>query len=157
MSAMIIVLVIFAVFMAYVGIVSYGHWILTLDYKENIGGYFTFADQASDAKTKAGYFNQYVEAIEKAGLTKGCNSVYFCEQPNSKMEDKYKVLKSLQIRLNELSKLQETETAYQLGMTQMTENEFCWFPQNSFLQHYALQHGYWGMAISPPDTYNICD
>jgi len=151
------VAVFFIALIAIIIIATIPGWLVSLKYNEEIGGFFKFADQASDAQTKSDYFNQYVEAIDKNKLTEGCNSIWFCEQPNARMEDKYKVLKSLQVRLNELKTLKETETAYQLGMTQMTENEFCWFPNNAFHQQYLLKHGIWWEALSPTGTYNDCE
>lgn len=133
----------------YVGIVTYGHWQAGMAYQRDFGGFFRYADEASDAQTKAEFFNQYVEYIEVNGLNKGCDAVFFCEQPQADLALKYKSLKSIQNRLNELKLLDEKDTAYQLGMTQITENEFETFPIDAFRQAYFLEHGYWGLALTP--------
>lgn len=135
---------------------GYYNWITDMAYQREIGIYFKYADRASDASTKSEYFNQYVDAIEKEGLTEGCTSIFYCEQPNAQLKDNYKALKSLQTRLNELKQLDEKETAYQLGMTQMTENEFCWFPIEPFRQAYMLRNGAWGDSITPDGVSNMC-
>ena len=136
---------------------GYYNWQVDLAYQRDVGVYFNYADRASDAVTKSMYFNQYIEALEKHDIISGCPSLYFCEQPNAKLEDNYKVAKSLQKRLIEIAKLDEKETAYQLGMTQMTENEFCWFPHQTFNQKYLLDHGAWGEAVTPYGTRNSCE
>jgi hypothetical protein len=136
---------------------AYVNWQLTLEYERNVEVYFNYADRASDAKTKSSYFNQYMEALEKYDLIQGCNAIYFCEQPNASLEKNYIVAKSLQNRLTELSLLDEKETAYQLGMTQMTENEFCWFPTGTFYQKYMLDRGGWGVAITPEYPTDLCN
>lgn len=133
----------------YGGITIYGHWQAGMSYQRDFGGFFKYADEASDAQTKAEFFNQYVEYIEANGLNKGCDAVFFCEQPQADLALKYKTLKSIQNRLNELKLLDEKDTAYQLGMTQITENEFESFPVDAFRQGYFLKHGYWGMALLP--------
>ena len=148
--------IILAVIVVYASIASYINWQVDMEYQRNVGTFFTYADRASDAKTKASYFNQYMTALEKYDLTEGCSSVLYCEQPNAQVKDNYKAAKSLQTRLNELAKLDEKETAYQLGMQQMTENEFCWFPVEPFNQKYLKDHGAWGAAVFPNGAYNSC-
>ena len=125
------------------------NWTINMEYQRNVGIYFQYSDRASDAKTKSMYFDQYVTALEKYNLTTGCSAIYFCEQPNASLKDNFKVVKSLQKRLTELAKLDEKETAYQLGMTQMTENEFEYFPEDPFRQKYLLDRGAWAEAITP--------
>ena len=129
--------------------ITYVHWQADLAYERDLGGFFSYADEASDAKTKSDYFNQYVGYIESHNLTSGCDAVFFCEQPQSDLALKYKVLKSIQLRLNELKLLDEKDTAYQLGMTQITENEFPTFPEDAFFQGYMLERGNWGLALFP--------
>ena len=153
----IVSLVVMTIFIAYASIAGYNNWLVGMQYEREVGTFFTYADRASDAKTKADYFNQYVDALEKNNLIKGCGVMYFCNQPNAQLAENFKVAKSLQVRLNELKLLDEKETAYQLGMTQMTENEFCWFPTGIFEQAYALNHGAWGLALTPIGTHNMCE
>ena len=127
----------------------YYNWQVSMEYQRDIGKYYLYSDRSSDAVTKSMYFDQYMEAVKKYNLTDGCNAIFFCEQPRASVADQYKVASSLQNRLHEISLLDEKETAYQLGMTQMTENEFEWFNESVFYQKYALSKGAWGSAIIP--------
>lgn len=136
---------------------AYVSYIVSLQYEREIGQYFDYADSASDAKTKSIYFGQYINALKEHGLDKGTNSVYNKEQPAADLSKKFTVATSLQNRIVELSTLDETDTAYQLGMTQINDNEFCWFPNNAFYQKFALEHGAWGDALFPSSPYNRCD
>lgn len=142
---------------AFCGNAMYTNWIVGLQYERELGQYFSYADSASDADTKSQYFGQYISAIEKLGYNKGVNSILYKEQPNADLTKKFKVAQSLQLRLQKLSTLDETDTAYQLGMTQINDNEFCWFPANAFEQKFHLEHGDWGVALTPEDPYNRCD
>lgn len=132
------------------------HYLVGMEFERNVEKYFTFADQASDAKQKAEYFNQFIDAVEEHELTEGSVSLFWKEQPHASLSDKYKVAKSLQKRLNELAILNATSEAYQYGMRQVTTQEFCWFPINSFHDAYMLRHNAWGNAIAPPEPRNLC-
>lgn len=141
------------------GALIYGavyNWLISLEYEREVGKYFEFADRASDAKTKADYFNQYISALESEGLTTGASSIFFQEQPNALLEDNYKVAQSLQTRLNSVATLNSTSFEYATHMQQITLQEFCWFPEHAFWQGYALKHGAWGSALSPYDVVNRC-
>jgi capsular polysaccharide biosynthesis protein len=132
------------------------HYFVGMEFEREVEIYFDYADQASDAKTKAEYFNQFVTAVETHGLTEGPVSMFWQEQPQSQLEEKYKVAKSLQKRLNEIAQMDEMSEEYQYGMRQVTTQEFCWFPINSFHDAYMLRHNAWGDALAPPAPYNLC-
>lgn len=141
------------------GVLSYGginNWLVGLKYQETIGVYFEYADRSSDAQTKADYFNKYVEALKAEGLDQGSTSIFFQEQPNASLEDNFKVAQSLQARLNSIATMNPLSPEYQFAMQQVTMQEFCWFPTSSFYQGYALEHGAWGMSITPAGVYNRC-
>ena len=140
----------------YLGAVQYNHWIVGMEYEREIERYFDFADSASDAKLKADYFNQFIASIEKHELTEGTTSVLFQEQPHASLADKYKIAKSLQKRLNELASMDENSEQYQYGMRQVTNQEFCWFPINSFHDAYMIKQGAWGVALLPATPQNLC-
>lgn len=135
---------------------GYHNWEVELKYQRDVQQFFEYADRSSDAVTKAKFFDQYIDALERNGLTYGTNSVFFTDQPNSNVTNNYIVAQSLSTRLHELSKLNQSEMSYQLGMQQITLQEFCWFPSDSFYQRYALDHGAWGDAIFPPSVSNHC-
>lgn len=132
------------------------NWLLILEFEREIGGNFDYADRSSDAITKLDYFNKFIEGIEKHELTAGKNSIFFQEQPKSSLADNYKVAKSLQARLLEISKLNPKSFEYSNNMQQITLQEFCWFPIEVFEQGYLLKKGGWGWALFPPEIQNKC-
>lgn len=132
------------------------NYFVGLEYQRVLGKHFEYADRASDAITKAEYFNAYVSAIENEGLTEGCSAVFFCEQPNASLTDNYKVALSLQTRLNDIAEMNPKSMEYANAMDQITLKEFCYFPTNAFGQGYMLKHGAWGAALVPLGVYDRC-
>ena len=132
------------------------NWLLVLEFEREIEGFFDYADRSSDALTKLDYFNKFIAGIEKHGLTTGKNSMFFQEQPKSSLDDNFKVAKSLQARLEAVSKLDPQSFEYSNNMNQITLQEFCWFPISVFEQGYLLKKGGWGWAFFPPDVQNRC-
>jgi hypothetical protein len=152
-TIVIFALIVVAIFAIHIGI-GVHNWLIILEYEREVEIYFEYADRASDAKTKADYFNQFIAAIEENELTEGPSSAWFQEQPNALLEENYKVAKSLQKRLNELALMDENSESYQYGMRQVTTQEFCWFPIQTFSDGYLLTNG--GIQLLPTGTYDRC-
>lgn len=125
------------------------------EYDKQVGDYFELSDRASDVQIKAQYFNKYVDALERNGLTQGQSSIFF-QRPTSDLANNYQVAKSLQSRLDNITKMNPKSFEYQTAMQQITLQEYCWFPSNLFEQGYLLQHGVWGSALFPEDVVNRC-
>jgi len=141
------------------GVLINGAWInwqVSLQYQRDIGGFFEYADRASDAKTKSMYFDKYVDALNKEGLSSGYSSVYFQNQPEANLANEWNVATSLQERLHALTKMDENTMQYQQGIQQISITEFCWFPDGAFEQGYDLKHGAWGSALTPYKVENSC-
>lgn len=141
------------------GLLLYGginNWFLQLEFEREIGGHFDYADRSSDAITKLAYFNKFIAGIEKHELNTGKNSIFFQEQPKSSLDENYKVAKSLQLRLETISKIDPSSFEYSNNMQQITLQEFCWFPIAVFEQGYLLKKGGWGLALFPPEVQNRC-
>src|SRR5574337_6405 len=79
------VLGIFAVGIIILGYGGYVNWQVGLAYDRDIGGFFEYADRASDAKTKSMYFDKFVSAIKKEGLDTGYSSVFYQNQPEANL------------------------------------------------------------------------
>ncbi len=131
-------------------------WLIDLEFERVIETHFEFADRASDAETKSLYFDQFVEAIEKHGLTEGANSKLFKDQPNADLTRNYNIAISLQNRLHDLAEMDPLSEEYQYGLRQLTLQEFCWFPINAFQQGYSLNNGGILRPLVPQDNYDRC-
>lgn len=140
----------------WVGSICYNNWQTGLAYQRDIGGFYEYADRASDAKIKAEDFNKYINALQVNGLTNGSNSVFYTNQPTSILENDFQTAKSLQTRLNVLANMDENNPGYQFGISQINQ-EFCWYPDTSFEHAYFIKHGQWGVALWPVQQENKCD
>lgn len=78
------------------------------------------------------------------------------EHQKSSLDENYKVAKSLQSRLEAISKLDPETSEYSNNMQQITLQEFCWFPIAVFEQGYLMKNGGWGWALLPPEVENRC-
>lgn len=153
------ILVFFAILAVGVGVLGYGaynNWQVELAYERDVGGFFEYADRASDAHTKSMYFDKYVNAIKSEGLDTGYSSILFQNQPEANLANDWNVTTSLQERLHSLTKMDENSMQYQQGIQQISTTEFCWFPTGAFEQGYAMKHGAWGDALTPFKVVNRC-
>lgn len=147
-----IVLIILIVFCGFGG---WNNTVVHYNFDKEIGDYFENSDRASTAVEKLGYFNQFLAAVEREGLTSGQTSIFW-QRPVGDLANAYKVALSLQARLEQLSQMDPMTSEYQFGMNQVTTNEYCWFPLSTFYQGYALMHGAWGDAITPASDVDRC-
>jgi len=125
------------------------------DFQQKVGNWFILADSASDAKTKAFYFDKFVDALEKEGLTTGHSAIYW-QQPKSDLAENFKVVQSLQTRLHDIVQMDTKSFEYQTALNQITLQEFCWFPYATFEGAYLLRHGVWHMSLTPQTAGNRC-
>lgn len=137
----------------YAGITNY---LIGLDYQKDIGGYYDYADRSSDAKTKSEYFNKYIDALQEHNLHTGVNSIFWSDLPKASLDDNFKVALSIQDRLNKLATADPNSIGYGTAMEQLTKQEFCWFPEEAFIQKYSWNHGAWWTALAPSTPYNHC-
>lgn len=117
------------------------------EYENKISNYWDLADKASTITQKAAYINAFVSALEKADL-KDVNANLFRETPASGFNQNFIALKSLQVRLRQISSMDENSFACQTAIQQITEQEQgqacdmlgvfedCWYRIN----HYTLWH-----------------
>jgi len=121
-----------------------------------IGDKFELSDRASDAKTKLMYLDQFIDALRANDLTEGQSAIFF-PRPSSDLAENYRTVLSLRARLAELADMDPNSMQYQQGMTQITLQEYCWFPINIFKQGYKLKNGiWWEGALLPTDVQNRC-
>lgn len=143
---------------AVVGTVAYyGLYAIQVSYTfdTQIGDKFELSDRASDAKTKLLYLDQFIDALKANGLTEG-QSAYLWPRPSSDLAQNYNTVLSLRARLAQLADMDPNSMQYQQGMTQITMQEYCWFPINIFRQGYDLKNGIWWNALLPTDVQNRC-
>jgi hypothetical protein len=152
-GAVAIILIVLVV--AYFG--YYVWFSVQVDYRfdTQIGDKFELSDRASDAKTKLMYLDQFIEALKANGLTEGQTAIFW-PRPTSDLAQNYNTVLSLRERLAQLADMEPNSMQYQQGMTQITLQEYCWFPINIFKQGYELKNGIWWAALLPHDVQNRC-
>lgn len=91
-------------------------------YENSIGSYWELSDKASTLQQKSTYLDQYVAALEGAGLT-GTNNAVFLKTPNNSFDQNMVALKSLQGRMHQIQGMDETSFAYQTAIQQITAQE----------------------------------
>lgn len=92
------------------------------EYTNEVECNWDLADRASTLAQKAEYIDKFVKALEKCNL-EGTNSALFLQTPETDFNENMKALKSLQNRLIEISKMDESDFAYQTALQQITEQE----------------------------------
>ena len=90
-------------------------------YSNSVGSYWELAIKASTIKHKSEYLNQYVAALDKAGLAD--SSALWLKTPNESVEQNKVALKSLQGRLEEIKGMDPSSFQYQQAMAQITAQE----------------------------------
>jgi hypothetical protein len=102
------------------------------------------ADDASTAKLKLEYLNQYRGAVKK--YVTGEESVYFWKTPQNKVSTQLRVLDSLVHRIEQTAAMPEGSLEYQQAMAQITGQEFettLGTTNNVFYEAYIRQDGVW--------------
>jgi hypothetical protein len=127
------------------------------EFDKFIQGKFDTADRSSDAITKSKYYDQMIGAMISEHLNEGKASIFQNDKPQADLPTQFDVAKSLQNRLHSLARMNPDSMQYQQGMSQISLQEFCWFPMDVFEQGYMLKHGVWGNAFFAPEVKNRCD
>lgn len=107
-------------------------------YKKEYSSYWNLADKASTIPQKSEYIDKFVFALESSNL-QGTHDAVFLKTPNNSFDGNLEALKSLQLRLKEISKMDVSSFEYQTAIQQITAQEqgeahemlrifrFCWY------------------------------
>ena len=92
------------------------------NYSKDIESQWELADKCSTIADKAVYMDNFVTALDNAGLDGQFNAI-FLKTPSNSFDLNYKAVKSLQTRLKEISKMDITSFEYQTAIQQITQQE----------------------------------
>lgn len=91
-------------------------------YEKEISSYWELADKASTIPKKAEYIDEFVKNIELYNFKDKYNAIILTT-PNNSFNLNYEALKSLQLRLHEISSMDVTSFQYQTAIQQITQQE----------------------------------
>lgn len=123
------------------------------EYNKDYYSYWSLADKSSTISQKSEYINQFVIALDNSNLHQ-CNDALIFKTNDNSFYYNFKALKSLQVRLQNISNMDENSFAYQTAIQQITAQEQgqagemlsifsgCWY-----LVHYPLLWNYVGIII----------
>lgn len=86
------------------------------------GSQWSLGVKASTIAQKAEYVDNFVETLDKSGLS-GTNNALFWQTPDNSFDENMKALKSLQKRLHDIQGMNENDFAYQSAIQQITAQE----------------------------------
>jgi len=86
------------------------------------GSLWSLSVKASTIEQKSEYIDKFVDALDKSGL-QGTNDALMYYTPDNSFDSNIQALKSLQGRLHDISKMDETSFAYQTAIQQITAQE----------------------------------
>ena len=95
-----------------------GHY----QYSKSYSSYWELSVKASSITKKIEGLDKFVAALESSPL-KGKYDALFMETPNNSFDENFAALKSLQIRLHEISGMDITSFQYQTALAQITQQE----------------------------------
>jgi Ca2+/Na+ antiporter len=113
-------------------------------YSKKIESYWSLADKSSTIVKKSYYIDQFVTALEKQNLNGEYDAIWLQTADNS-FDMNFDALKTLQVRLHEIEKMDITSFQYQTAIQQITSQEQgearemlivfegTWFKANHFL------------------------
>jgi len=128
---------------------------MNYDYDNNIGSFFELSDKASTIDKKLEYLQQYEAALKNYGLDSGQSTIFFPTK-NTNLEENFAVLGSLKQRLVDTAKMNPSSFEYQQAISQITSQEYCWFPTDVFLRGFYLKRYLFWLAWFPTETTNRC-
>lgn len=109
-----------------------GAFILTLDIFYSIVGnyqynrqyecYWSLADKASTIPKKSEGIDKFVSALQNSGFNGKYNAIYL-KTPDNSFDYNFEALKSLQLRMHEIEKMDVTSFQYQTAIQQITQQE----------------------------------
>lgn len=113
-------------------------------YEKKYGSYWELSVKASSIEKKIEGVDKFVIALEHSNL-QGKYDAIFMETPDNSFDENFAALKSLQIRLHEISKMDVKSFEYQTALQQITGQEqneagemlrvfsSIWWKENHFL------------------------
>jgi len=91
-------------------------------YSKDYSSYWELSVKASSITKKIEGIDKFVAALESSPL-RGKYDALFMETPNNSFDENFAALKSLQIRLHEISGMDITSFQYQTALAQITQQE----------------------------------
>jgi hypothetical protein len=91
-------------------------------YSNRVESYWSLADKSSTIVKKAYYIDQFVDALEKQNL-KGEYDAIWLQTADNSFDMNLEALKTLQVRLHEIEKMDITSFQYQTAIQQITSQE----------------------------------
>jgi hypothetical protein len=110
-----------------------GHY----QYSKQYESYWELSVKASSIEKKKEAIDKFVQALEKSNLNSKYNTL-FLETPNNSFDENFAALKSLQIRLHDISKMDIKSFEYQTALQQITGQE-----QNEAAAMLSVFSGIW--------------
>lgn len=96
--------------------------VLEFRYTNEIHSNWKLADKSSTIEEKSRYIDRYVITLEQQGF-EGKYNALFLKTPNNSFDLNLKALKSLQLRLREISNMDVSSFEYQTAIQQITQQE----------------------------------
>jgi len=91
-------------------------------YENEIGSHWNLAEKSSTIDKKSEHIDKFVIALENSNLKGKHNAIFLKTQDNS-FDSNLEALKSLQIRLHEIEKMDVSTFEYQTAIQQITQQE----------------------------------
>lgn len=112
-------------------------------YEKDYASYWNLADKASTISKKAEGIDKFVTALENSNLKGKYNAIYLTTPDNS-FDKNFEAIKSLQLRLHEIEKMDITSFQYQTAIQQITQQE-----QGEAKEMLSVFRGIWGKDNYP--------
>jgi hypothetical protein len=91
-------------------------------YENQFESYWSLADKASTIPQKSQYIDRFISALEAGGFAGKFNAVML-QTPDNSFDKNLEAIKSLQLRLHEIEKMDVTSFQYQAAIQQITAQE----------------------------------
>lgn len=95
-----------------------GHY----QYERDFASYWSLAEKASTLAQKQQYIDEFVKALDNSKY-KGSYNAIILKTPDNSFDRNFEALKSLQLRLHEIQKMDVTSFQYQTAIQQITAQE----------------------------------
>lgn len=92
------------------------------EYKKLYSSYWSLAEKQSSIEEKSFYIDKFFRALQVSSMHGQYNAV-FLKTPNNSFDMNLEALKSLQVRLNEIKKMDVSSFQYQTAIQQITAQE----------------------------------
>lgn len=115
-ASLLIISIIFIAIWITVGVRANYEW------NSNYYSYWSLGVKASTIEQKSQYIDRFVTALQTAGL-QGSNDALFFPTADNSFDSNFQALQSLQGRLHEIQKMDESSFQYQTAIQQITSQE----------------------------------